>query len=414
MKRILLISPNYPLPENIGTNMRTMHFVRFFKNIGIVDIAYSNIPSEHEPSIKYFDEEFCLQLENNPEKLRNKILRWIYIKNRPFPILKYTNESEKILLSIIESNKYDYIFVRYIYNTGSLFKLLDKYKKRTIIDFDDILSGSLYEAKIASANGQLRKLRLKVNKKYLTDYERRCLSFGASIFCSEKDKEKLINQFNEKNAFVVPNIYTNNSFEGYDFGDGFQNGNILLFVGTLGYEPNAEGLRWFIKNIYPDFRRKYPDSRLIVVGHSSKDECIKLCRDEEGVELHKNALDVKEYYRKCKAVIVPILVGGGTRIKILEAAMAYRPVISTQIGAEGLELREGKDILLFKDACDFLIQYEKLLEESKYRSLVRNSWHITMNKYSANEFNRAMKNVLDVIDGRTDLSQFEISNLIEY
>lgn len=402
MKKTLLICGHYPLPEHVGTSMRTMNFVRFFKHLGTIDIAYSNVLPGEENHIRntIFSNEYFLKKENSPKSFQDRLIRWINIKNRPLPISKYCDDSERQLLSLIESNDYDYIFVRYVINTWNLFKIRSKYKMRTIVDFDDILSGSLSELKISSANGLIRKYRLRLNRKFLIRYENKCLNLGAALFCSERDRERLNGENAISNTFVVPNIYQNNSFEDYRFDDGFEKKNILLFVGTLTYRPNIDGLKWFIESVFPGFKKNYPDAKLFVVGRFPDQEVKDICERNADIELYANVPDIRDYYKQCRAVVVPLLSGGGTRIKILEAALANRPVLSTPVGAEGLDLIDNVDILLFRNAYDFTAKYTKLHDTDHYISLTRNAKHTVLGKYSTSNFNENMRKVLYYLDNR--------------
>lgn len=396
MKKTLLICGYYPLPENIGANMRTMNFVRFLKNYGSVEIAYSNVLPGAQVGNPIFSNEYLLK--NKDHKRFKKRLISGFIKGIPVPVYEFCDNSQLLLLSLIASNDYDYILVRYIYNTSSLLKISLKYKMRAIVDFDDILSGSLYESTLGSVNGRFKKFIMNLNKRLLTNYEKKCLDFSASLFCSKEDMSRVVGKSNRINSFVVPNIYHNKSFEDYDFGDGFSNGNVLLFVGTLGYGPNSTGLKWFIESVFRDFKERYPDARLLVIGRSPDIKIKILCENEDGIELYGGVPDVKEYYKKCKAVIVPLLAGGGTRIKILEAALANRPVLSTPIGAEGLDLVDENDLLLFDNAQDFSLQYSKLLDRKKYNSLISNAKHLVLDKYSVQRFNEVMEEVLYALE----------------
>jgi glycosyltransferase involved in cell wall biosynthesis len=343
-----------------------------------------------------FRNEYLLKREPGGQNIRGRIIRSTIMWNRPFPIPKYKDESEKMIMSAIEFNHYDYILVRYILNTWTLFKLNEEDKKRTIVDFDDVLSGSLYESKIRSASGLLRKIRLRLNRRFLVKYEKKCLKFAASLFCSEKDKALFVNG-NKSNASVIPNIYHNKSFDNYDFGDGFMNRHRLLFVGGLMYKPNIEGVRWFVEKIFPDFRKKYPEAKLLLVGHSPAPEIKELSERVDGVELYADVPDIREYYRQSSLLVVPLLGGGGTRIKILEASLANRPVLSTPIGAEGLDLIDERDLLLFENGEEFIAQYGKLQSRQMYQSLIKNARDIVSMKYSPQRFYHDMEKVLNQI-----------------
>jgi glycosyltransferase involved in cell wall biosynthesis len=403
MKKTLIICGTYPLPENIGTNMRTMNFVRFFRKIGTVDIAYHFTISDEQKDDLIFSNKIFLKIDGNIKDLPNWPSKALKVRRMPWPIIKFSEESEKLLLSTIKDEDYDYILVRYVTNTNSLFHLSEKFRMRTIIDFDDLFSDPLYKTLSDYHNKNLvGKVYLSLNWRFLKKYENSCLNYGASLLCSFDDKKKLDRKLKQRSVFVVPNVYNNNSFKTYNFGDGFKNENVLLFVGTLDYEPNIFGLKWFIESIFPEFKERYHKSKLIIVGRFPTDDVKEICKDKNGVELIGDVPDVREYYKACRVVVVPILAGGGTRIKILEAALAKRPILSTPIGADGLGLEDVTDLLLFKNAKDFLFKYQILYDQNKYNSLIHNAKNVVINKCSINSFNDTMINVLNEIEGRTN------------
>lgn len=381
MKKILIISGRYPLPEDNGSSIRTMNFVRFFEKQGHVDLVYSHTKSNES----YFQNEFFLK-KKAPSSKCARIFN--FITGLPEGI-QYIPSDEQRLLDLICFEQYDIIFVRYIVNTGALFNLPEKYKRRVIVDYDDVVSGQLYGAKIKSASTFSRKLILGVYRKCLVKYEGKCFNFGASIFSSESDVDNMIKKFKWKNQYYVSNIYNNETYEQFDFADGFKNPNTLLFVGTLDYGPNVNGLIWFIELIFPVFRKKYPNAKLLVVGRSPNDIVVNMCRNTQNVELHGDVQDIKTYYDQSRAVIVPLLAGGGTRIKILEASLTNRPVLSTPIGADGLKFTDGKDLLLFKDVESFISQYDLLSLSSFYNNLISNAHSTVHARYSLEGFQSA-------------------------
>jgi polysaccharide biosynthesis protein PslH len=397
MKRTLLICHHYPQPVNVGTNMRTMNFVRYFRDFGPIDIVYSNLLPGGAADDSSFSGQHFLRREKHTG-LGSRVRRWASIGNRPLPVARYERESERFLLSLIETNDYDYILVRYAINAWNLFKLSSEYRARTIIDFDDIVSDSLYRSQISSASGRLRRWRFRLNRKFLVDFEKKCLDFGASLFCSETDMTRVAGGKGRRNSFIVPNIYRNEDFEDYDFGDGYGNGHVLLFVGSLNYEPNVSGLRWFIESVFPFFRKEFPGAQMIVAGRSPSRELRHLCSNTPGVELKADVPDMREVYRHCSAVIVPLLAGGGTRIKILEAALACRPLLSTPVGAEGLLFQDKSEVLLFQDAEEFSAAYAKLLDSEQYRSIAGKAKDITVREYLYPNFGQAMNRVISHLE----------------
>ncbi|MEW9834370.1 glycosyltransferase [Mesorhizobium marinum] len=120
---------------------------------------------------------------------------------------------------------------------------------------------------------------------------------------------------------------------------------VLLFIGHLGYQPNVVAAERLAASILPSVRRAFPSARLILAGRSPHPRVAGLVA-LPGVELVENPHDLSTLYEQSHVAVVPLSSGGGTRIKILEAAAAGLPVVATPVGAEGLAFEHGDDILI--------------------------------------------------------------------
>jgi len=397
MEKILIINPQYPLPEDNGSRMRTMNFVRFFEKYGVVDLVYF-VPKQQEFEGSPFRKEMFINLIIKEEKngssfpdFRDRMQR--VLERRPRTVANFSKEAREQLLNLIIKENYDVILCRYILYTFPLFRLPEKIRKRIIVDFDDVVSTSLHEALCKFSNSRMGRLKRGLDKNFLLQYEKKCLNFGAASFCSNEDLREIPSD-KRKNSYVVPNTYPSTSLFNENLGDGYKKRSKFLFVGALGYGPNSEGLQWFINSIFPYVRERFIDSKLIVVGKKPSEKIIGMCHDNPYIELNTNAPDLKPFYRECGIAIVPLLSGGGTRIKILEAGLVGRPVLSTPLGAYGLEAQNGKDLLLFTDKDSFLSQLNSLNDKATYDSLVGNLRKVVMEKYSVNSFNSAMDHLI--------------------
>lgn len=116
---------------------------------------------------------------------------------------------------------------------------------------------------------------------------------------------------------------------------------VLLFVGTMGYKPNEEGVLWLLKDVFPLVRKSVPDAQLIIAGRDA-DRVLQSIRPRSGVTIISDPDDLAVHYRSSAVAVVPLFVGSGTRIKILEAGAYGRAVVSTKKGAEGLDIENGK------------------------------------------------------------------------
>jgi polysaccharide biosynthesis protein PslH len=122
----------------------------------------------------------------------------------------------------------------------------------------------------------------------------------------------------------------------------------IIFVGAMNYVPNVDAATSFTHDVWPRLLSLYPGCRLTLVG-SDPVPAILALRDYEGVEVTGTVDDVRRFYRDADVAVAPLRLGGGTRLKILEAMAAGVPVISTLVGAEGLEVQPGRNILIAEE-----------------------------------------------------------------
>jgi glycosyltransferase involved in cell wall biosynthesis len=129
------------------------------------------------------------------------------------------------------------------------------------------------------------------------------------------------------------------------------NRNRILFVGSMEYHANIEGVTRFAREVWPRVRARFPELRFTIAGRDPAPEVIALA-SQPGIEVTGTIPDVRPYYREALLAVVPLRLGTGTRLKILEAMAAGVPVVSSTLGAEGLEGQPGHEILIADSASD--------------------------------------------------------------
>jgi glycosyltransferase involved in cell wall biosynthesis len=168
------------------------------------------------------------------------------------------------------------------------------------------------------------------------------------VVCSDLDRERL----GTANAATIPNCYPRPRHPAGraprpDPAPPLRIG----FVGVLDYEPNREGVAWFIQRILPLVRAAEPGAELVVVGRAA--ERLAEVAREPGVRCVGFVPDVADALREVDVLVIPLRVGGGTRFKVLEAFAHEIPAVSTTLGAEGIEARDGQHLLLRDDPAGF-------------------------------------------------------------
>ncbi len=140
----------------------------------------------------------------------------------------------------------------------------------------------------------------------------------------------------------------------------------LLFTGTLGHPPNAEGIAWFAERVWPLVRRGHPQAKLLVVGRGAPRRVLAL-DGEHGIEVVGGVAEMTPWFARATAVVAPLLSGGGTRLKILEAFSSGRATVSTSVGCEGLEVADGRELLIADGPEPFAAAVGRLLDDAALR-----------------------------------------------
>ena len=141
----------------------------------------------------------------------------------------------------------------------------------------------------------------------------------------------------------------------------------IVFVGAMRYRPNAEGAIFFVERVFPLIRQEIPEATFAIVGADPPASVRELER-VPGVTVTGTVADVRPWLSVSQIVVVPLLTGGGTRLKILEAFASGRPVVSTHAGAEGIEVRDNAELLIADDPSAFARAVIQLANREELRS----------------------------------------------
>lgn len=206
------------------------------------------------------------------------------------------------------------------------------------------------------------------------------------------NKEQLI--LCDKNFGLLPNIPQTPSNEYKVASNERKN---LFTIGTMGYEPNKEGVTCFLKDVWPLFHKKFPDVQYRIVGKGASEADANLWNNYDGVQYLGYVEDLEALYEKSLATIVPIYSGGGTCIKTLESMTFSRPCLSTKFGARGLSedvIENEEGVLIFSNAENFVKAYEKL-QDLNYRQMIEKKGRDVISQlYSVESFDNAVDEII--------------------
>jgi glycosyltransferase involved in cell wall biosynthesis len=157
----------------------------------------------------------------------------------------------------------------------------------------------------------------------------------------------------------------------------------FIFVGSMDWLANIDGVLYFAREILPLIRRRRPRASFAVVGRKPSAEVLDLARQDAGITVTGTVADVRPYLWASRLSIVPLRIGGGTRLKIYEAMAAKSPLVSTSIGAEGLEYTDGENIRIADSPQDFANQCLDLLDHPQDAARIAEAaWQMVEARYT--------------------------------
>lgn len=224
-----------------------------------------------------------------------------------------------------------------------------------------------------------------------------CRQFDHVITVSEEDERQIRNEFGAKHVTALPTGVDADYFRPQAAEP--KRGNIV-FVGSMDWHPNEDGIFWFVREIYPLLRQSTAHANLTVVGRNPSPRIRELAAADSSIEITGTVPDVRPYLARAEVVIVPLRIGGGTRIKIFEAMAMGRAVVSTTLGAEGLPVAQGREILLEDEPRQFAGALTKLLGQPAAReALARNAREKVVRDHTWERVAECMEEILRGVAG---------------
>jgi glycosyltransferase involved in cell wall biosynthesis len=143
----------------------------------------------------------------------------------------------------------------------------------------------------------------------------------------------------------------------------------ILTLGTLHYHPNADGIRWFANEVYPIIQSEIPNVTLTIIGKNPPKDLLYLAsQNPKAIQVTGYVPDLDPYLKKAGVLVVPVRVGGGMRVRILESFSRSMPVVTTTIGLEGIDAQPGRDVLVADEAQDFANSVIQILNNQNFQN----------------------------------------------
>ncbi|MGB3715262.1 MAG: glycosyltransferase family 4 protein [Candidatus Promineifilaceae bacterium] len=380
--KILFISPTFPVPIS-GGRTRLYNIIKQLSIRHEVSLISFLQPSDQDyiGQIEPFCENLELvQIEDyaSAGKWRNRVRGWgqILLSNRPkyvqtFPV----EEMRHPLRRMLEDRAYDVVGFEQLF----LVELKSELHNIPSLLIEQNIESDISARRMQQADNPVHKLRDRLIWQRLVQFERHWLrQFPVCVAVSPHDADRIGELAPAQSVIVVPNGV---DCEYFDAESNDRSLNTVLFFGSLSYQPNIDAVIWFCHEVWPHVHSALPDIEFEIVGLQPGPRIARLA-DLPGVHLTGFVPDIRQKLWSSSLSVVPLRIGGGTRIKILEAMAASCPVVSTAIGAEGLEVEDGKHLQIANSGKEFIDKTVELLKSPDKRAkLAQAGRELTVEKY---------------------------------
>ncbi len=393
MKKILFLTPTLPYPPVSGGVIKSNKVVQYLSERYELTVACL---------LKNEDKSFKAEFQHNT-KLKNLItlelniprsVRNLLISNlQHIPLNLYRNKSKTFKEKIHTiADEFDVIFCDHYV----MFQYIPEDYKGKVVLHQHNCEYLIWQRYAAIEKNWFKKLALYHQASRIRKYEQEICKKAMSILAAPNDTDELVMIGADRTKF----------YETYHLGDDLlleqpdlsyeKTEKTLLYIGTLSWEANIDGLVWFNKEIWPRVKNNHPGIKLYIIGKHADIRLKEIAERDEQIELTGFVEDVEPYFRKSRVFITPLRFGSGIKVKVINALYRGIPCVTTSIGTEGLKVKDGESVYIKDQPEAFVKAIDTLLtNKDAWEKLSMNSRKIARQYYT---WEAVLENIQHAID----------------
>ncbi len=360
--KILHAMPYPPVPPTFGGALRIYHLLKHMSlRHNVTVVTYGG-----RDDYRLLREHFGNRLENihllpYPWTQHHRRIGQCYalLTKQSFThLITYTHTMQQLIDQLLQKNEFDIVQLEFAimgtfnFKTDAV-KILDAHN----VEYDN------FRRMGESAPSLGRRLYYQREyKAFLSEEIEACRKNDAIFVTSPRDKAILDNDVPEIPKYVIPNGVDTSYFTP---STGPVEPYSLVFTGMMGYVPNYDGMLYFLSEIFPRILKKIPQAKIYIVGSRPPKRLLR--QASNNVIITGYVDDVRPYIQKSSVYVVPLRMGGGTRLKIVEAMAVNKPIVTTSIGCEGIDVQDGESLLVRDDPSSFANAVIELLHDKQKR-----------------------------------------------
>lgn len=389
---ILFVSATIPYPTIDGGRIRVLSLVsRLCRIHEVTFLTFITSPAD-EQGAAYLREMGMevVGIRRSEQKSGSRALNALAalggilknsIQRKPLTVAKYYSvEMVEALERLLRSRRFDIVHFEMLHTGQFLLELRSEGENSyTTVLGEQNIDSRIWRRLAREESNLLKKLIFRSQYRRFVSYESRiCHRFDMCLCVSEEDGRELKSICPAAAIEVVPNGVDTDYFRPEE---GDEEEECLVFTGSMDWRPNEDAVVFFCDQILPLIQAELPEVKFLIVGSNPSDRVMRLGK-RQGVVVTGWVEDVRPYISSAAVFIVPLRIGGGTRLKILQALAMEKAVVSTSIGCEGLNLQPGEHLLVADKPRRFAEETIKLIRNgSLRRKLGENGRAFVQEKY---------------------------------
>lgn len=359
-EKLLMLCHRVPDPSKSGGQIRMYQFLEILSEKYEITLLY--LETNHNEEISGSLYEKCHKIEkfgiSKWKSCWQAVVGYLF-KNQPLQIgFFYSKEMKKWMEK--HATEYSTILCMHIRTLQYLYRLDETQLASTKIYMDGIDSITLNFYNSYKTSRGIRKLMNGIEYRKMAAYEVQAYSWlEHSILISERDREYITGELGAKCNPKTIAMYA------VDYGympEIEKEKRTLAFMGKMDYAPNVDAMIYFVNEVYPDLKERYPDLKLRIIGGNATDK-IKKLGEEDGIELCGFVDNPAELLQSATLVIAPMVSGSGLQTKIIQAMQLGCTVVTTPVGADGLTGISEREIVIAKSRDEMVEKMAEYLDE---------------------------------------------------
>jgi len=407
--RILWLNAGLLLPLDKGGKLRTWHLMRHLArrhSITYVCFAEPNEKKEHREGMVEVCNSLVTVARSDPAKGSTAFyldaVRHV-VNALPYAVGKYqSDEYAGRVEYLLQHGRFNVMVADFLPPVVNLPKSIPV----PAVLFTHNVEAEIWRRHAENASNPLSRILLKQQWHRMLRFEREALTrFDLVLGVSDTDRETFARLYPGALRRPVHVVQTGVDTAYFTPMPGQERPRHLVFTGSMDWLPNEDGMLYFVRDILPRIRATEPDVTLSIVGRTPTPAVQRLAA-ENGIEVTGRVDDVRPHVAAAEVYIVPLRIGGGTRLKIFEAMSMAKAVVSTTIGAEGLPVTPGRDIVLADEPAAFADAVVQLIRDrEKRQSIERAARDLVVQKYDWAAVSRDFEEALSAARGESHVSR---------